>query len=224
MEPWIEVPAGRTPLQARGNSDYWPEHSQANALLDEVADYVKEKAAQVGRDRVPGLSNIEELRRGINTPGPGLKHSQSSPWTAIDDGPLDWLETVGQQWDRRKLAPHQKELREIQDVARQISDLLADATELDSLHRDYMLEVCDALANAARDADIYGEPATARLANELIGALEGFLPAGDDDTKRNLYHRLKMGVKPLITAITRDAAVAAITNTETVRALTDGLA
>lgn len=225
IEEWAEVPANQTPLAARGGQDYWPHHSRANQLLDSVADYVSERALLTGRRRVPGTDRIQELRVGINSPGYGLTHAQGSTWQAIGPDELDWLEGIGQQWDRRKLAPHQSELRTIIDVTRQIADILTEADDesLDSMHRDYMLEVCDALQAAARDADIYGEPATARLAFELIGTLEGFLPAGSDETKKNLYQRLKSATQDLLVTLGAKTVKELVTSPGVVKAITDGV-
>ncbi len=223
ISPWEEVPANTTPFDARGE-DYWPRHSQANHLLDEVEAYVSERAAMSNRGRTPGLKHIEGLRRGINAPGSGLLHTQSVRWLAIQDADLDWLEGIGQQWDRRKLAPNQKELAELIALAREATDLVSSLDhDIDSMHRDYMLEVSVALERAAREADIYGEPATARLAFELIGVLEGFLPKQDEERGKTLLTRLKRAASALMVGLTTDALIELTKSPVVIKAITDGV-
>lgn len=62
LDPWRITPAGKTVLQARGGSDeYWPVHSRANQLLDEIARYLSERAIVSNRP-VAGRTNMEALR------------------------------------------------------------------------------------------------------------------------------------------------------------------
>ena len=193
-DPWRITPAGKTVLQARGGSDeYWPVHSRANQLLDEIERYLSERAIVSNRP-VAGRTNMEALRTAVSAPGLGLGHSQSVQWQAIPDGPMEWLDSLGQNWDRSRLVTHAAELKEVVEVAQLISSDLSKMVGLDATHKEYLITLCDAVRSAARSATVDGEGKTARLAAELVGALSLFVPEPHTDTK-GLFKRMEKAAR-----------------------------
>ena len=195
---WQKMPAGQTVLQYRRSNDpdYWSTHSRANRLLDEVVQYLDERSQITGRPRA-GDNYVEKLRQAINTPNQGLNYSVGQAWNAVEDSTLDWLATTGQGWTRAKLARHSEELVEISVVAHLLLDQIASVDDLDTVHKEYLLTLGEALEKAVRRSEIDGEARTARLAIELVGALNLFIPEGDAD-RSSLVERLKRAAKGLL--------------------------
>ena len=77
-----------------------------------------------------------------------------------------------------------------------------------------------AVADAARNASLYGEAQTARLANELVGALQNFLP--DSEGKASALVRIKKSVGPMVSAFSTGVAAQLAANPATMRAIESG--
>ena len=213
------TPGNTYPLDVRGGDDYWPNHALANALLTDVEEFLAERAVISGEE-MAGRDRITSLRRGINTPGQGLLTASNGTTVAIADLDLDWLRLVGQTWDRSRVASHRAELIEIETVAGVVADLVRDTEELSQMHKDYILTLTSAVADAARNASLYGEAQTARLANELVGALQNFLP--DSEGKASALVRIKKSVGPMVSAFSTGVAAQLAANPATMRAIESG--
>lgn len=220
IHAWEITPAGISPWDHRTQKAEMPYPQavkRALELTDEIDQYLKERE-MANPGRTSDRTQLANIQQGILAYTVALNSADNTgARRSFDPADLSWLNHLGMSWHRTLLIPPVDAVKDILTLVGLTEDMLASMAEsLDAEHLAYLNELCAALRLALRDIQNSGGQRTARLALELRGALETYLPSAEDTP--NIGARIGRAVKdfsiyyaaPTLAQITATAAFMAI--------------
>lgn len=194
IKPWQDTPAGIVPVHQREQASglpYFEATAKAIGLVASVTEYLDERAS-VNRDRGNNRTHLANIEAGLLGSRQSLHDVVNGSRRWFGDSDMEWLDMVGQSWNRGNLVPPPSAVESMRSAAALVEEHIRQLADLGDDQRQYMLDLCGALNHAVRDVEVFGGANTARLAMELIGALKVY---ADSNDTRNFAAQMGQAVR-----------------------------